>query len=320
MSSPLSSPTVTITLWAMKPAVTSPMPISAALMSGYACVAPNFSAASRFHSTGSMTKMCRAPALTAPCRADMPTPPTPTTATSCPGRMSAVRPPAPDPRDVLPGREVGVTPRRAVPGGHAAAHEAGHLEWDRLVDLYHGAPVHDHVRREGAQQCHREDVLALGLDAERAVGDGGAVEQSGAQIAEVAQPRLTRRTLAARGNERQHHVVAGGNVLDPGPDLGDDARSLVPTQHGEATHRNAAGHQMVVGMAHPRRLHLDLDLVLDGVADLDLLDRPRLVELPEESAFCLHRILLSVGVLQRQTKLPTSQPGYQIGDGDFPSG
>ena len=91
MSSPLSSPTVRMTLWAMKPAVTSAMPISAVLMSGYAWVAPNFSAASRFHSTGSMTKMWRAPALTAPCSADMPTPPTPTTATSCPGRMSAVR-------------------------------------------------------------------------------------------------------------------------------------------------------------------------------------------------------------------------------------
>ena len=38
----------------------------------------------------------------------------------------------------------------------------------------------------------------------------------------------------------------------------------------------------------PRRFHLDLDLVLDGVADLNLLDRPRLVEFPDQCAFCLH--------------------------------
>ena len=53
-------------------------------------------------------------------------------------------------------------------------------------------------------------------------------------------------------------------------------------EHGEAAHRDAAGDQVMVGVAHPRRFHLDLDLVLDGVADLDLLDRPRLVELPDE--------------------------------------
>src|SRR6478752_2750542 len=62
----------------------------------------------------------------------------------------------------------------------------------------------------------------------------------------------------------------------------------MPAKHGEAAHRDATGDQVVVGVAHPRRLHLDLHLVLDGVADLDLLDRPRLIELPDESAFCLH--------------------------------
>src|SRR5882672_702651 len=40
--------------------------------------------------------------------------------------------------------------------------------------------------------------------------------------------------------------------------------------------------KVMVGVAHPRRFHLDLDLVLDGIADLDLLDRPRLVELPDQ--------------------------------------
>jgi len=54
-------------------------------------VAPNFDACSRFHSNGSTAKMRRAPEITAPCRAAVPTPPTPMIATSSPGRTAAVR-------------------------------------------------------------------------------------------------------------------------------------------------------------------------------------------------------------------------------------
>ena len=200
-----------------------------------------------------------------------------------------------DDRDVLAGPDVGGAHRRAVAGGHAAADECGHLERDRRVDLHHGTLVHDHVRRERAQQRHREDVLAPGLDPEGAVGHCRAVEQARAEVAQVAQPGLTRRTPAAGRDERQHHVVTRTDVLDTWADLGDDAGALMPAQHREAAHRDAAGDQVVVGVTHPRRLHADLDLVLDRVTDLDLLDRPRLVELPDESAFCLHRNLLSSG-------------------------
>ena len=224
-------------------------------------------------------------------------------------------------RDVLPGPDVGGAHRRAVAGGHAAAHQAGHLERDRRVDLHHRTLVHDHVRREGAQQRHREYVLTLGLNPEGAVGDGSAVEQSGAQVAQVTQPRLARRTVPAGRDERQHHVVAFGDVLDTGADLGDDARALMPAKHGEAAHRDAAGDQVVVGVAHPRRLHLDLHLVLDGVADLDLLDRPRLVELPDESTFCLHHNLLPLGECPRDRLSYLGHTvGYQIGKGTCRAG
>ena len=119
-------------------------------------------------------------------------------------------------------------------------------------------------------------------------GDRGPAEKQRTKIAEVAHPGLARRTCATGRNEGQHDVVAGLKALDAWSDLGDDARAFVAAEHGETTHRDAAGDQVVVGVAHPRRFHLDLDLVLDGIADLDLLDRPRLVELPDESAFCLH--------------------------------
>ena len=193
-----------------------------------------------------------------------------------------------DDRDVLAGLDLRGVSGRAVAGGHAAADQAGHLERDARVDLHHRGLVHHHVRRERAQQCHREHRLALGVDSVRSVGDRGAGQQPGAQVAEVAQAGLTRRTLAAGRDEREHDVVTHADVLDSFTDLGDDAGALVAAEHGEAEHRDAAGHQMVVGVAHARRFHLDLDLPLLGVADLDLLDRPRLVELPDECAFCLH--------------------------------
>lgn len=94
-----------------------------------------------------------------------------------------------------------------------------------------------------------------------------------AQIAEVAHARMTGRTCAAGRDEGQHNVVAWIEAFDARPDLGDDACALVPAEHREAAHRDAARDQVVVGVTHPRRFHLDLDFVADGVADLDLLDR-----------------------------------------------
>ena len=55
----------------------------------------------------------------------------------------------------------------------------------------------------------------------------------------------------------------GRDVLDAGTDFGDDAGALVTAEHREAGHRDAAGDQVMVGVAHSRRFHLDLDFVLD---------------------------------------------------------
>ena len=151
--------------------------------------------------------------------------------------------------------------------------------------------MHDHVRRERAQQRHREDVLAAGLDAVGAVTDRLAAQQSRAQVAQVAHAGLTGRTRPAGRDERQHDVVADGEVLHAGADLGDDARALVAAEDREARHRDATGNQMVIRMAHPGRFHLDLDFILGRVTDLDFLDGPRLVEIPDQRAFCLHEDL-----------------------------
>src|SRR6476661_3353210 len=57
----------------------------ASAIDGYAWVAPNLKAWSRFHSFGSIATTLRAPEMTAPCNALMPMPPTPTITTVSPG-------------------------------------------------------------------------------------------------------------------------------------------------------------------------------------------------------------------------------------------
>ena len=72
-------------------------------------------------------------------------------------------------------------------------------------------------------------------------------------------------------------------TLDTLADLDDDACTLMAAENRETQHR-MSGHQ-VVSEWHIPRPPLDLDLVLRRIADLDLLDRPRLVELTDERAF-----------------------------------
>ena len=61
---------------------------------------------------------------------------------------------------------------------------------------------------------------------------GLALQQHGAEVAQVGHSRLTRRTLAARRDERQHDVVADLEVGDSLTDLGHDARDLVAEHSG----------------------------------------------------------------------------------------
>ena len=59
---------------------------------------------------------------------------------------------------------------------------------------------------------------------------------------------------------------------DVAADLGDDARALVAAERGQAD-RGRAGGEVVVGVAHAGGVHPDLHLVVDRVAEIDLVDR-----------------------------------------------
>jgi len=82
-------------------------------------------------------------------------------------------------------------------------------------------------------------------------------------------------------------VVADFEIGHAGADFGDHTRSLVTAEEGEAG-RGGTGDDVLVGVAHARRGELDGDLTRARITDLDLLDRPRLVESPEDCAFSLH--------------------------------
>ena len=82
-------------------------------------------------------------------------------------------------------------------------------------------------------------------------------------------------------------MVALFDAFDVAADLGDDARALVPAE-GRQGDRGGAGGQVIVRVAHAGGMHADLHLVVDGVAEVDLVDPERRVQLPQQSALGLH--------------------------------
>ena len=85
-------------------------------------------------------------------------------------------------------------------------------------------------------------------------------------------------------------MIADGEVFHTRAGFDHDSGTLMPAENGKARHGDTAGDEVVIGVAHTGCFELDLDLVFAWIADLDFLDRPRLVEFPDERAFGLHRL------------------------------
>ena len=83
-------------------------------------------------------------------------------------------------------------------------------------------------------------------------------------------------------------MIAHLQVADPGADLLDDARPLVPADDRQCHAGQISGLDMVVGMAQPGGLERDQDLALLRSVEVDFLDRPRLVESPQHGGVRLH--------------------------------
>ena len=98
-----------------------------------------------------------------------------------------------------------------------------------------------------------------------------------------------RRAAPARRDEPEHDVVAGGQPADVLADLLDDAGALVAADDRQLE-REVTGQQVLVGVAQAGGGDLHQHLTGLGLVELDLLDAPRRVDLPEDRGLGLHGV------------------------------
>jgi hypothetical protein len=92
-------------------------------------------------------------------------------------------------------------------------------------------------------------------------------------------------------------VVAGANVVDLGPDRADDTRALMATDSGEMSRGRIARRQVVVGMTHAGRGHLDKRLGRPRVVEVDFLHLPAPVDGSRTSIASDDALLISPTVI-----------------------
>jgi hypothetical protein len=160
---------------------------------------------------------------------------------------------------------------RSETGRHRTAHDGGGFERDVLIDLDDRVLVHGHIRGERAQQVHRRHLGGAGVHATGAVRDGLAAEQHRTAVTQRAEALETRGAFTARRDEGEDDMVALLDAGDVLADLGDDTRALMAAERGKADGGGSGG-QVIVRVAHARGVHTELHLIVDGVADLDLVD------------------------------------------------
>ena len=74
--------------------------------------------------------------------------------------------------DGLAGLDPRGVDRGTVSGGNPAANQRGDLEGNVRRDLDEGALAHHRIAAEGAQETHRVEIAAPGVDPECSVGPG----------------------------------------------------------------------------------------------------------------------------------------------------
>jgi hypothetical protein len=176
--------------------------------------------------------------------------------------------------------------RGAPAGGHPAADQRGRLQRQVVVDLDAGVLRHRGVLGERAEQAHLAEVEAVGVEAERAIGQAVVIQER-AEVAHVGHTAGAEPAVAADGQERADDVVARLQPGHAGPDLLDDARALVAADDRVAD-GNVAGLQVLVGVAqadrHPAHQHL---AGLGGV-EVHLGDLEVIAQLAENRCLGLH--------------------------------
>jgi hypothetical protein len=143
---------------------------------------------------------------------------------------------------------------------------------------------------ERAEQAHLAEVQAVGVEAERAVGQAVVVEQ-GPEVAQVRHAPGAEPAVAADRQERADHVVARLEPGHPGPDLLDDARALVAADD-RVPDRNVPGLQMLIGVAQAGRHPAHQHFAGLGRVKVEFGDLPVPTQIAKDRCLGLHGALL----------------------------
>src|SRR6266487_4194793 len=167
--------------------------------------------------------------------------------------------------------------RGAEAGGDPAADQHHLVQRQVRVHLDGGVHGDDRALGERAEHAHAAEVLAAAVEPVGPVRQA-AIQDGGAQVAQVRLAGRAPPAVAAHRQERADHVVAGLQLGDALADLLDDPGTLVAAHQGEARH-DVAVPQMLVGMAQARGYITDEHLAgLGGIevelGDLEVLAHP----------------------------------------------
>src|SRR5581483_2725537 len=176
--------------------------------------------------------------------------------------------------------------RRTPARGDTAADEDGGLEVEVVVDLDTRGLGDRAPLGERADHAHGAEVVVAAVESERLVGHA-ALENRGAEVAQVLLAGGAPAAESARRDERAHHVVARLHPAHAGADLLDDAGALVPPDDREAGDDVAVA-EVLVGVAEPGSDVADEDLAVLRRVEVEFDDLPVLSELPENGGLRLH--------------------------------
>ena len=193
-----------------------------------------------------------APAMRAPCTIEIPMPPAPITSTVAPSGTRAVLSTAPTP--VCTAQPMTHTTSSGVSSATLMAPDTGVITSSAKPARPDAAQHRRAVTRERRAAVHQ-----------RARHDPRVVHAAAVLAAHAPV------ALVARGDRRQHDLVAHRELGDVGADGLDYAGGLVP-EHGGSHHGERPVGEREVGVTHPAVTHSYEDFARTRVFDVDVAD------------------------------------------------
>src|SRR6202021_322783 len=162
---------------------------------------------------------------------------------------------------------------------------------------------------ERAELAISQQVFVTQMPATRSVGGHLPDEQARADIADVALTVHTKPAIAARGDERERHVVPWLHRRHARPDVFDHTGTFVAAEQREPVRggltaggrhlrcrHHVAGEEVVIGVADSGNGHPYHDFAGAGRIKNNLADLPVLADPTNYSGTTLHCILLDGGL------------------------